>query len=143
MNLSKYMTLSEGEEVLQEIEGDAYNLDSSPIARMMGAIVRNISIALGIRKKTHLIVTNKRVVRINFEKVFWVIDKGVTAISMTARSINNVGYSNIRRLVIFKTRYFMIGTSGEDTLIKFQGNDKALFDAVDNVNNILEKIITK
>jgi Zn-dependent peptidase ImmA (M78 family) len=103
MNLSKYMTLSEGEEVLQEIEGDAYNLDSSPIARMMGAIVRIISIALGIRKKTHLIVTNKRVVRINFEKVFWVIDKGVTAISMTARSINNVGYSNIRRLVIFKT----------------------------------------
>ncbi len=143
MNLSKYMNLTEGEESVQEVEGDAYNSDSNPIARMIGTIIRIISIILGFRKKTHIIVTNKRVIRIDFEKILWVINKGVSAISMTPRSINNVGYSNIRTFLIFKTRYFMMGTSGGDTFIKFQGNDKSLFEAVDNVNNTLEKIITK
>lgn len=140
MNLSKYMNLTEGEELRQEIEGDAYNLDSNPIARLIGTITRVVSIILGFRKKAHIIVTNKRIIRIDFEKIFWFINKGVTATSMTPRSINNVGYSNVRSFLIFKTRYFMIGTSGGDTLIKFQGNDKSLFEAVDNVNNTLEKI---
>lgn len=142
-DLSKYVSLVEGETVVQEIEGDAYNEDSNPLARLIGSIIRVISIILGFRMKSHVIVTDKRVIKIDFEKILWFIDKGVTAISMTPRSIANVGYSNTRTFLIFKTRYFILGTSGGNILIKFKGNDKTLFDAVSNVNNTLEKIIIK
>lgn len=142
-DLSKYINLVEGETIVQEIEGDAYNEDSHPLARLIGSIIRVISIILGFRMKTHIVVTDKRVIQIDFEKTLWVINKGVSVISMTPRSIANVGYSNIRKWFIFKTRYFIVGTSGGNILIKFKGNDKMLFDAVTNVNNVLEKIVAK
>jgi hypothetical protein len=139
----KYISISENEEILKEIEGDAYNQDSNPIARMIGTIIRVVSIMLGMRMKTHIIITSTRVIRLDFQKMFWIFNKGVKAMSITPRSIGSVGYSNERVFLIFKSRYFILNTSTEQVYIKFQGNDSMLLDTVNQVSNMLESVKTK
>ena len=45
----KEFSLLEGEEVLQQIEGDAYNDSPNPIMRLIAAVVRIIWLILGVR----------------------------------------------------------------------------------------------
>jgi len=143
MEFQKYIALTDGEELLREIEGDAYNMDSSPIARLLGTVIRFISVIFGYRKKVYIIVTNKRVIKLEFDKMFWVLDKGVRAMSITPRAIKSVGYAFIRNWLIFKTRYFVMNSDEEYVFIKFKGNQDLLNQAVDNVTNTLETIKSK
>ena len=58
----KEFSLLEGEEVLQQIEGDAYNDSPNPIMRLIAAVVRIIWLILGVRFRAYIIVTNMRIV---------------------------------------------------------------------------------
>jgi len=136
----KYISISTNEEILKEVEGDAYNEDPSPIARLFGAIIRFFSIILGCRRKTHLIITTTRVIRLDFQKILWFINKGVQATSITPRSIGAVGYEYTRSFLIFKTRYFILNTFSGTTYIKFQGNDKMLMDTVNQIVHMLDTV---
>jgi len=143
LEYTKYISIFEGEEVLKEVEGNAYNQDTNPLARLIGNIVRIISIILGFRMKTHIVITNKRVIRIDFKKVLWFINKGAKVMSMTPRSIGSVGYSNERVYLLFKSRFFILNTTTEQVYIKFKGNDSLLQDTVNQVSQLLENIQVK
>ncbi len=139
-NYKKYMRLQENEEIIKTVEGDAYNTSANPILRMIGFIVRIISICFGLRRKIHIIITNKRVVLIKFDKFLWVFDSGISVLGMTPRSIHTIGYGMVRSLLIFKTNYFILKTSSENIMLKFVGKKDALYDAVVDVNTVLEQI---
>jgi len=143
LEYTKYISIFDGEEILKEVEGNAYNQDSNPLARLIGTIIRIISIILGFRMKTHIVITNKRVMRIDFKKVLWFINKGVKVMSMTPRSIGSVGYSNERVYLLFKSRFFILNTTTEQVYIKFKGNDALLKDTVNQVSGLLENIQVK
>lgn len=143
MDYKKYINIGTDEKMLQEIEGDAYNIDGNIIARMIGTIVRIISILLGSRKKVHYIITDRRVIHLEFQMMLWVITKSVSAMSLTPRSIKSVGYSSVKEWLIFQTRYFILVSDTGTVFIKFNGTKQSLFDAVSNVTNTLETIQTK
>ena len=143
LEYKKFISIFEDEEIIKEVEGNAYNQDANPLARLIGSLIRIISIILGFRMKTHIVITNKRIIRIDFKKVLWFINKGVKVTSMTPRSIGSVGYSNERVYLIFKSRFFILNTTTEQVYIKFKGNDKLLQDTVNQVSGLLENIQVK
>ncbi len=142
-NLESYITLQENETVLKSIEGDAYNMSANPIMRLLGSIIRFISVITGNRRKLHVLLTNKRVIFIDFRKMLWIIDKGVEVNSVTPRSIHSIGYSMLRSWILFKTNYFQLKSSAENILLKFKGNKDEVMMAVNEASNILETMKAK
>lgn len=139
-DLENYVTLYDDEKILKSIEGDAYNLSSNPLLRLLGTIIRIISVITGNRRKLHVLLTNRRVIFIDFRKMLWVIDKGIAVSSVAPRSINSVGYNMVRSWLFFKTNYFSLKSSAEQIFLKFKGDRKGVLIAVNEANTILESI---
>jgi len=140
MNFDKYIKLSEGEEVLQEVEGDAQTLGSSPIDKLFAVINSVLDKVLGRTRKITILVTNKRVISLTSQKMFWVIDKGVEVISYTPRAINYIGYAMVKEWIIFNTKYFKLSTISGETLINFKGSKEELFDLTDKASSSLDRL---
>lgn len=140
MNIDKYIKLSEGEEVLQEVEGDAQTLGAGPIAKLIAIVNKILDKILGRSTKILLLVTNKRIVVIANQKMFWVIDKGVEVVNYTPRAINYIGYSMVKEWIIFNTRYFKVSTISGETLINFKGSKEELFDLTDKATASLDRL---
>ena len=84
-------------------------------------------------------MTNKRVITVDFQKVLWFINNGIDAHSHTPRSINRIGYTRRRSLLIFVTHYF----SFNDTIIKAIGGKETVYLIIDAANDLAEKVTTK
>ena len=140
MNIDKYIKLSDGEEILQEVEGDSQTLGSSPIDKLFAVINKLVDKIIGRSSKVLLLITNKRIVKIDTQKIFWVIDKGATVISFTPRAINYIGYSMVKEWIIFSTRYLMFSTSSGDTLINFKGSREELFELTEKATASLDRL---
>ena len=139
-DLENYVTLFDDEKILKSIEGDAYNMSANPIMRLIGSVIRFISVITGNRRKLHVLLTNRRVIFIDFRKMLWVIDKGVAVSSVTPRSIHSVGYSMVRVALFIKTNYFSLKRSAEHIFLKFKGDKGEVISAVNEANTILESI---
>lgn len=135
----EHMPLTEGEEVKAYLYGDSYNLDYSALARLIAFFTRIVSVILGVSKKKHVFVTNKRVITVDFQKILWFINNGIDADSHTPRSINQIGYTRRRSLLIFVTHYF----SFNNTIIKAIGGKEKVYLIVDAANDLAEKVTTK
>ena len=135
----EHMPLTEGEEVKAYLYGDSYNLDFSALARLIAFFTRIVSVILGVSKKKHVFVTNKRVITVDFQKVLWFINNGIDAHSHTPRSINQIGYTRRRSLLIFVTHYF----SFNNTIIKAIGGKDTVYLIIDAANDLAEKVTSK
>ncbi|MBT3668197.1 MAG: hypothetical protein HN548_12030 [Opitutae bacterium] len=119
--LTKYMPLKEGERIFSTLEGDSYNTSADILSRMVGSIIRIISIIIGSRKKALIVCTDSRLIIIETQKFLFFIDNSVTSKSYTPRSIQIVGYSLIRSLVAFKSHYLELAAGGQTSLTKSKG----------------------
>lgn len=142
-DLENYITLYENENILKSIEGDAYNLSANPLLRLLGTLIRFFNVITGNRRKLHVVLTNRRVIFIDFRKMLWVIDKGVSVSSVTPRSIHSIGYSMVRTWLVFKTNYFQLKSSADEIFLKFKGGKSDILSAVNEASNILESIKTE
>lgn len=140
MNYDKYIKLSDGEEVLQEVEGDAQTLGSGPMDKLMSVVMTFLDKVLGRTTKIKLLITNKRIIVIASQKIFWVIDKGIDVVSYTPRAINYIGYSMVKEWIIFNTRYFKVSTISGETLINFKGSKEELFDLTEKATASLDRL---
>ena len=140
MNIDKYIKLSDGEEILQEVEGDAQTMGTGPVEKLFAVISKVVDKILGRSTKITILITNKRVVELISKKQFWVIDKGVSVINYTPRSINYIGYKMVKEWIIFNTRYFIINTIGGNTEINFKGSKEELFDLTDKATASLDRL---
>ncbi len=116
--LVKYMPLKEGEEILSTLEGDSYNTSPDILSRMLGSIIRIISIITGSRKKALIVCTNSRLIIIETQKLLFFIDNSVSSRSFTPRSIQVVGYSLARSFIVFKSHYLELTAGGRSSLTK-------------------------
>ena len=136
--LEKYMPLKENEQIYSVLQGDCYNMSSDPISRLVGSLIRIISIITGSRKRAIIVVTSSRMIKIETQKLLWFIDNSVSAISLTPRSISTVGYSLSRSLIIFKSHYFELVSSGLTTLVKSENGKDGVYKTINCATHITQ-----
>lgn len=135
--LPKELQLLEGETILHEIEGNARTESPNPIVRLLNAIGGFILAIFGYRKRTFLVITNQRVIRVNLEKILFFITKNTSFTTLAKHSIYEIGYAVVRRWLFFKTLYLRLQTVTENSMIVYKGNLKELTDIVSNFSAII------
>ena len=136
--LVKYMPLKENEEILSTIEGDSYNKSPDIVSRMLGSIIRIISIITGSRKKALVVCTNSRLIIIETQKLLFFIDNSVSSRSFTPRSIQVVGYSLARSLIFFKSHYLELTAGSRSSLIKSKEGKELVDKMIASITHLTE-----
>jgi hypothetical protein len=138
--LAKYMPLESGEYVLCDLQGNAYNLSPNIFARLAALFEKLFSIVLGCPKTAHVIVTNKRIIVVEFQKMFWVFLASASAKSVMPRSIGSTGYRFARSLIFFRSHYleFIQGNSG--TLVKSAKGKGRVYEVIRCIVSLADKV---
>ena len=85
-------TLAEGEQVVMELEAELYAVSANPIAQTLGEIKKIIDLILGNKKKSYILITNKRVVEIYDRIACYVFKVERRICNILPSSILDVGY---------------------------------------------------
>jgi len=133
----KEIILLGGEEIIYEIEGNAYTESPNPLVRSVAFIVRIIGKLFGISLRTYIVITNKRVLKVDKEKIFWVIPRNIVVKTISKSSIKEVGYSQAIRWLLFKTLYFQMQTMTENIFIAYEGTLNEVNSMVSRVAEII------
>ena len=133
----KELMLLEGEEVTFQLEGNAYTESANPIIKLSAAIFRLIGKIFGWSLRTYIVITNKRIVRIDKEKLFWVIPRNTVVLTLPKSSIREIGYAQAVRWLFIKTLYFRMETFTEKTMIAYKGSLKEINDIVSKVAKLI------
>ncbi len=141
--LNKFMPLEAGEEIICHIEGNAYNISPNIFARLFGFIEKIFSILTGSPKRAHVITTNRRVIVIEIQKMFWIFTGSINAQSVMPRSIGSLGYQFSRSLFFFKSHYLAFNSSGGGTLVKSKSGRDRVYEMIKSIVNLAEKVTTK
>jgi hypothetical protein len=141
--LFKYMPLEPGELVTQHLEGNAYNLSPNIFARITGAIESIFHLLLGCSKKAHVIVTNRRVILIETQQLFWVLLGSASAKSIMPRSIGSTGYKFARSLVFFESNYLEFSHGSFGFLVKSKNGRDPVYEVIKSIVTLSEKVSTK
>ena len=91
-NLKSGVLLSEGEELIVELEAELWASSSNVIARFIGAIWRIISLIFGIKKKGFVVITNQRVIEVRQDIACWVFNTAKEVKYVLPSSVKEVGY---------------------------------------------------
>ena len=91
-NLKSGVLLSEGEELIVELEAELWASSSNVIARFIGAIWRIISLIFGIKKKGFVVITNRRVIEVRQDIACWVFNTAKEVKYVLPSSVKEVGY---------------------------------------------------
>ncbi|MBE9467905.1 MAG: hypothetical protein IMY72_06220 [Bacteroidetes bacterium] len=134
MSKLKEVILLENEETLYQIEGNAYTDSPNPLVKLMTSLFRLFWIILGIKLKTYIVVTNRRIIRVDKKTILWgIIPSDTTVSTLNKRTIQSVGYAKAVRWLFFKTIYFKLENMTENISITYKGS-------MDEVSNIVQKI---
>ncbi|MEA3497285.1 MAG: hypothetical protein U9R42_14755 [Bacteroidota bacterium] len=134
MSKLKEVILLENEEVLYQIEGNAYTDSPNPLVKLMTSIFRIFWIILGIKLKTHIVVTNRRIIQVNKRTILWGIIPSDTGVyNLNKKTIQSVGYEKLVRWLFFKTIYFTLINMNAGIKITYKGS-------INDVSNIAQKI---
>lgn len=91
-NLKSGVILSEGEELVMELEAELWSSSSNPIARAIGEINRILSLFIGVKKKGYVVITNKRVIEVRQKIACWCFNTGKRVTYVLPSSVKEVGY---------------------------------------------------
>ena len=90
--LKSGVILTEGEELVAELEAELWASSSNPIAQIIGEINRIIGLILGFKKKGYVVITNKRVIEIRQNVACWVFNTSKNIRYVLPSSGKEVGY---------------------------------------------------
>lgn len=138
--INKYMPLGEGETVVQEMEGNAYNFGYNVIARLIGVIDRILSVITGTTRKIHIVVTDRRIIIVEISKVFWFIDGSVLARSFSARSVRSAGYRLARSLLIFKSHYLDFDNGSVNYAVKSRTGQVEVLSMIQAITTLADPV---
>jgi hypothetical protein len=141
--LFKYMPLESGEFVMRHLEGNAYNLSPNIFARIAGLIEGLVLAVSGCPKKVHVIVTNRRVILIETQKLFWILLGSASAKSIMPRSIGSTGYRFARSFIFFESDYLEFSHGSFGFLVKSKAGRDAVYEIIKSIVTLSEKVSTK
>lgn len=127
-----------GENVLEMIEGNAYNDSPNPITRLLMFIVKICQMILGIKLFTYIIITNLRVVKVNKKTILWGILPGsVEVMTINKRTVRSVGYAMDSSWFIFRKYYFQLDNGAEMLRVTYNGSLEQLTDICTTVDKVV------
>lgn len=136
-NLKEFVQM-EGETILAQIEGDAYNSSPNPLAKLWGAIVRIVGMVFGIKYRTYIIATNLRIVQIDKKTILWGMLPGATdVITLNKRSIQSVGYAMASSWFVFRSFYFLLANTSGTLRITYKGGQDELIAACREIDKVV------
>lgn len=92
-NLKSGITLSEGEEMIVELQAELWATSSNIIARIIGAIIRIMAlIFFGIRRKGYVVITTQRVIEVRQDIACWCFNNAKHVKYVLPSSVKEVGY---------------------------------------------------
>ena len=134
----KEFTLLEGETILAQIEGDAYNDSPNPIIQMVAAFVKIIMLIFGLKLRTYIIATNLRIVQVEKRTILWGMLPGDTiVITLNKSSIQSVGYAMNVSFFVFKKFYFLMANMSGMLRITYKGSKEDLIEACRQMDKVV------
>lgn len=106
--LKSGLILNENETLVMELEAELWAKSSNPIDKFLGAIIKLIAMILGFKKEGFVVITDKRVVEITKQKMFYFFDSGKVIRYLMPSSIKEVGYTKEPTLCCFCQAYHLI-----------------------------------
>lgn len=91
-NLKSGVILSEGEELVVELEAELWAASSNIIARIFGFIARIFALIFGIKRKGFVVVTTKRIIEVRQNIACWCFNTGKEVKYVLPSSVKEVGY---------------------------------------------------
>ncbi|EHD0099143.1 hypothetical protein JZN58_004118 [Vibrio vulnificus] len=138
--LEKHMPLVADEQILNHLKGNAYNMSSNIVLRILGNIERIFSLLTGSQKTVDVIVTDNRVITIEVSKFLWIFDGTVRARSYTPRSVSQVGYALQRELLIFKSHYLEFISGSSSYLVKSKDGKTKVYEMIKSLVSLADKV---
>lgn len=83
----------ENENIIADVEAELWATSSNFIARLIGKILRFFAFLFGIRRRCHLIITDKRIIEIAEDIRCYCFTTNRVVRYLTPDSIKSVGYS--------------------------------------------------
>ncbi len=91
--LKSGLILTEGEELVIELEAELWATNASPIGRVIGSITKFLNLLIGNKRKGFVVITNKRVVEVIQFQACWVFNVGKNVKYVLPSSVKEVGYT--------------------------------------------------
>jgi hypothetical protein len=91
-NLRSGLILSEGENLVMELEAELWATSGNPFAKLLGSVVKFINLLFGNKRKGFIVITDKRVVEVVQIHACWVFNVGKTVKYILPSSVKEVGY---------------------------------------------------
>jgi len=137
----KEFTPLDGENVLAQIEGDAWNDSPNPITQFIMMIMKLFWAIFGIKKRTYIIVSNLRVVQVDKETILWGILPGsVSVLTLNKSTIQSVGYAMASSWFIFRKYYFVLTNMSALLRITYKGSKENLIEACNMINKVVTQV---
>jgi len=140
MSILKEVILFDNEEILYKIKGNAYTDSPNPLVKLIVSLLRIIWIIIGVKLKTYIVVTNKRVIRVDKKTILWgLIPKDTVVSTLNKKTIQTVGYAKSVRWLFFKTIYFKLENMTEMINITYKGKIKDLAEMTHKVSELVSE----
>lgn len=94
-NLKSGIALSQGEELILEMQAELWSSSSNVIARFFGAISRIFALLFGFKKKGYVVLTNKRVIEVRQNIACWCFNTRKEVKYILPNSVKEVGYVKV------------------------------------------------
>ncbi len=91
--LKSGIVLTEGENLVIELEAELWATSSNPLAWLVGQVVKFINLIIGNKRKGYVVITDKRVVEVIQFKALWVFNTGKNMKYILPSSVKEVGYT--------------------------------------------------
>lgn len=140
MNTLKEFVALPGENVLEMIEGNAYNDSPNPFTRLFMFFVKIFMMIFGVTLRTYLVITNMRIVKVEKKTILWGILPGSTDVmTINKRTVRAVGYAMDSSWFIFRKYYFQLDNGSETLRVTYKGS----LDQLANICATIDKIVTE
>jgi hypothetical protein len=128
MKKIKEFTPFEGENVLTLIEGNAWNDNPNPFVQIIMFLVKIVSFILGIRSRAYIIVTDRRIVQVDKNRVLWLIPVAVSVLTLNKSSIQSFGWEMASSWLIFRKYFFVLENQAGRVKITYSGGKEKLIE---------------
>ena len=136
----KEVVLMDNEQIKCQIEGNAYTDSPNPMIKLIIAIFRILSIILGVKLRTYIVITNKRIIQVDKRTVLWgIIPADTSVVTLNKRTIQSVGYAKAVRWFIFKTIYFTMANMISTTKVTYKGSLDEVAEIVKTVSQLVSE----
>ena len=136
-NIKEFSPLS-GENILTQIEGNAWSNSPNPIVQLINTVRRLIWAILGVKKCTYIIATDMRIVQVDKKTLLWGLLPGsVDVMTLNKSTIQSVGYSMASSWFIFRKYYFVLANRSGQLRLTYKGKNKDLIEACSIVDSIV------